>query len=280
VAAQGSGGGLISSNVEGPTTFIGPGSLDVLVEGKNVQLLGDPTFNNCGPSGSPPNAATMVGVIQGIVTLGIGPEIATICGELCICVANGEGQNCISGILKNLDDTMQGKSTIKAEAPYDMSTSPPSPTSYPGQRRPDAVIVKDPSVPPTQDNLKAVIEIKLPGDRWRGRAKYSDDDQEKDFEKIAGDPDKVVLVRKEDCPCPDDVPKKQEQEVPEKKEEPQTSFPWLKAVALGVGAVAVVAAAVALAPAEAAVAVGVVAVAGAAAVFGLFSTPAGGPDGA
>ena len=28
VASQGSGGGLISSNVEGPTSFVGPGSLD------------------------------------------------------------------------------------------------------------------------------------------------------------------------------------------------------------------------------------------------------------
>lgn len=65
VASQGTGGGLISSNVQGPTSFIGPGSLDVKVEGKNVQLLGDPMLNNCGPGGSPPNAATMTGVIQG-----------------------------------------------------------------------------------------------------------------------------------------------------------------------------------------------------------------------
>ncbi|HYO53837.1 hypothetical protein [Archangium sp.] len=27
--------------------------MDVKVEGKNVQLLGDPMLNNCGPSGSP-----------------------------------------------------------------------------------------------------------------------------------------------------------------------------------------------------------------------------------
>src|SRR5580698_10620111 len=61
VAAQGTGGGLISSNVQGPTKFLGPGSLDVKIEGKAVQLLGDPMLNNCGPGGSPPNAATMVG---------------------------------------------------------------------------------------------------------------------------------------------------------------------------------------------------------------------------
>jgi hypothetical protein len=51
-------------NCEGPTKFIGPGSFDVKVEGKNVQFLGDQMLNNCGPSGSPANAATMFGVLQ------------------------------------------------------------------------------------------------------------------------------------------------------------------------------------------------------------------------
>jgi hypothetical protein len=153
--------------------------------------------------------------------------------------------------------------------------------SYPGQRRPDAVIVKDPNLPPTQDNLKAVIEVKLPHDDWRGPTKYCPGDQEEDFERIAGSPKKVVLVRKEDCPCPDDVPKKKE-EVEEKVKDQnrQTSFPWLKAVATGVAAAAVVAAAVALTPVEAVAAVGVGVAAGAAAVFGLFSSPSGSPDGA
>lgn len=65
IASQGTGGGIVSSNCEGPTSFVGPGSLDVKIEGKNVQLLSDPMLNNCGPSGNPPNAATMVGVLQG-----------------------------------------------------------------------------------------------------------------------------------------------------------------------------------------------------------------------
>jgi hypothetical protein len=44
--------------------------MDVKIEGKNVQLLGDPMLNNCGGSGSPPNSATLMGVIQmgGMVT--------------------------------------------------------------------------------------------------------------------------------------------------------------------------------------------------------------------
>ncbi len=65
VASQGTGGGIVSSNVQGPTSFIGPGSMDVKIEGKNVQLLSDQMLNNGGPSGSPPNAATMGGILQG-----------------------------------------------------------------------------------------------------------------------------------------------------------------------------------------------------------------------
>jgi hypothetical protein len=63
IASKGTGGGLISSNTQGPTKFITPGSMDVQMEGKAVHLLGEPMLNNCGPSGSPPNTgATMTGL--------------------------------------------------------------------------------------------------------------------------------------------------------------------------------------------------------------------------
>jgi uncharacterized Zn-binding protein involved in type VI secretion len=64
VASQGTGGGIVSNNVQGPTSFIAPGSLNTKIEGKNVQLLGDQMLNNGGPSGSPANAATMMGAVQ------------------------------------------------------------------------------------------------------------------------------------------------------------------------------------------------------------------------
>lgn len=64
IASKGTGGGIVSNNAEGPTKFVGPGSLDVNIEGKNVHLLGDPTLNNCGPSGSPANSACMMGTKQ------------------------------------------------------------------------------------------------------------------------------------------------------------------------------------------------------------------------
>jgi hypothetical protein len=62
-ASKGTGGGLVSMNTHGPTKFLGPGSFDVKIEGKNVHLLSDQMLNNCGPSGSPPNSATMAGVV-------------------------------------------------------------------------------------------------------------------------------------------------------------------------------------------------------------------------
>jgi hypothetical protein len=82
VASKGTGGGLVSMNTEGETKFIGPGSMDVTVEGKNVQLLSDPMMNNCGASGSPPNAATMLGVLQApnmVIAVEAGP--CPLCGK-------------------------------------------------------------------------------------------------------------------------------------------------------------------------------------------------------
>lgn len=80
VASKGTGGGLVSANTEGATKFVGPGSMDTKVEGKNVQLLSDPMLNNCGGSGNPPNAATLVGLVQpcGVVAL-VGDEPCRIC---------------------------------------------------------------------------------------------------------------------------------------------------------------------------------------------------------
>lgn len=80
IASKATGGGIVSANVEGPARFVGPGSMDVKVEGKNVHLLSDPMLNNCGPSGSPPNAATLLGLVQppGLVAL-VGDERCALC---------------------------------------------------------------------------------------------------------------------------------------------------------------------------------------------------------
>jgi uncharacterized Zn-binding protein involved in type VI secretion len=82
IASKATGGGVVSANTHGRTTFVGPGSMNVKIEGKNVQLLGDPMFNNCDAGGRTPNAATMVGVLQesGLLSLA-GDEVCALCGK-------------------------------------------------------------------------------------------------------------------------------------------------------------------------------------------------------
>ncbi len=46
MASKGTGGGLISATTHGTTKFTTPGSMNVKIEGKNVQLLSDMTTND------------------------------------------------------------------------------------------------------------------------------------------------------------------------------------------------------------------------------------------
>jgi hypothetical protein len=79
VASQGTGGGLISANVQGPAKFIPPGTMDVKIEGKGVHLKGDQMLNNCASGGTPPNTgATMMGADN---PEGAELEVAPNCAE-------------------------------------------------------------------------------------------------------------------------------------------------------------------------------------------------------
>jgi hypothetical protein len=150
-------------------------------------------------------------------------------------------QSCVSGRLKALDGVLDHRSPYKPEVNYDMTKQPPAPimdsgvetkghdwlpgwiTKYwskpdeqgavrpPFQagegmiRRPDVVIVNDPVKPPTQDNIKQVVEIKFPPDKrdLRQNAAYT---------QIAGDENKLVLMGPEDCDC--DQPEHESIKVP------------------------------------------------------------------
>jgi len=46
IASKATGGGLVSASTHDVTEFVGPGSMNVKIEGKNVQLLGDVMTNN------------------------------------------------------------------------------------------------------------------------------------------------------------------------------------------------------------------------------------------
>ncbi|NMO15809.1 DUF4150 domain-containing protein [Pyxidicoccus fallax] len=113
VASKGTGGGLVSANVEGPTRFVGPGSMDVKFDGKNVQLLGDPMLNNCGPSGSPANAATMLGVIQasGFVSAVDGKDNCPLCQKQHGALEESqETRNCAQDLARKFESKVRGSS--------------------------------------------------------------------------------------------------------------------------------------------------------------------------
>jgi hypothetical protein len=236
-ASKGTGGGIISANTEGPTTFIAPGTFDVRIEGKGVHLLGDPMFNNNGPGGSPPNAATMLGVVQGdllvqATALNVLPEVQEICNIKCECEAEGRGEECIWKELAARDKASGFTSKIKPQVPYNMD--PPgggSPTPYMsqneprpttnwfigGSRRPDAVIVSNGSLPPVGSNIRAVVEIKLGDMGWNLG-------QREAYTEIAGGNNKLLLMNDENCKCPEKEKKPVPVPVPAREREESPGF--------------------------------------------------------
>lgn len=139
-------------------------------------------------------------------------------------------QVCVSSVLAAADKSLDGKSIYKPEVSYDMTRTPPRPIMssgadnqphpwipgwiakwwelpgpkepqrppfQPGQgmiRRPDVVIVNDPTKPPTQDNIKQVVEIKFPPDKL-------DERQEQAYIQIAGSRAKFATLEPDDCNC-------------------------------------------------------------------------------
>lgn len=123
--------------------------------------------------------------------------------------------------LEALDKSLGYGSPVKPEINYDMTKVPPEPimsrknglkgTEYlpnrtkeiPGfeprkgmVRRPDALVVRDPQLPPTQANLLEVVEIKFPGDPF-DRAQITA------YERIAGKKAKLVELTPGICCCDD-----------------------------------------------------------------------------
>ncbi len=137
-------------------------------------------------------------------------------------------QSCVSARLKELDLFLGHRSPWKPELTYDMTESPPKPVTDKNiatkahdyvwgwikknwlkdkgyeyekgegmTRRPDVVIVKDPTKPPTQDNIKYVVEIKLGDDEFGT-------EQRKSYAEVAGDKSKVKVLDPDSCECGND----------------------------------------------------------------------------
>jgi VRR-NUC domain len=139
-------------------------------------------------------------------------------------------QACVAKTMKEVDEQLDHQSPYKQEINYDMTQNPPAPimdkdvptkghgwlpgwiekyfgttddqgTQRPpfsagtGQiRRPDVVIVNDPSRPPTQDNIKQIVEMKFPPDALSGPQKEA-------YVNIAGDDKKLKTLQPSDCNC-------------------------------------------------------------------------------
>ncbi|WP_179404095.1 VRR-NUC domain-containing protein [Burkholderia guangdongensis] len=153
-----------------------------------------------------------------------------LCAALCQCkkgpnisiVGARLKQACVATKLSALD--AKGDSIYKPEVSYNMNEYPPAPimssrnplephgfipawikANYgegyvPGVgwiRRPDVVIVKDPTQPPTQDNLASVVDMKFPPDKRNV-------EQMADYQEIAGPNATVAELDPASCGCPDD----------------------------------------------------------------------------
>lgn len=162
-----------------------------------------------------------------------GDSIArrTLCPLICACDKTPDSgaagtnlkQQCVSKGLRALDKSLGHGSPVKAEVNYIMGDgeNPPEPIMSgenplkpsewlpahtrhipgfePGKgmvRRPDAVIVRNPDRPPTQDNLLEVVEIKFPPDTMSKaqRDAYND---------IAGPKARLVELGPKECCCSD-----------------------------------------------------------------------------
>ena len=186
------------------------------MEGKNVRFLSDPMLNNCGPSGNPPNAATMARVIQAFLTLTQARE--RLCQVFCECKTEAQakkyetptdptqfdepdfgadagppGRAMYQACVERKLNQDYSNSNLKLEQSYDMTTSPPSPVAGrpSGTRRPDAIRLKGPG--PAQAPNIDVFEVKFPGDSYRPG-------QEEAYERIGGGQPVTSLDSKE-CGC-------------------------------------------------------------------------------
>jgi type VI secretion system secreted protein VgrG len=168
---------------------------------------------------------------------GVDPEQGVICDAMCSCKhardlpdgsrgATGPNrQQCVAKILWNYDRGLSNQSKIKAEVPYDMTQAPPAPImsrndptrpthSRPaGSKIPDVVLVNDPTKPPTQDNIRKIIEMKFPGDA-------TSEKQLLDYADIAGGaPVEVWTLNRCGCGGEEPAPKTVPVPVPDPRQE-------------------------------------------------------------
>ncbi len=182
-----------------------------------------------------------------------------LCEVMCCCSNNpctgseagtNQRQGCVSSTLQAADEVLHHQSRYKPDEMGQDTTQKSDrwqtrarqeiPGYRGGQgdvRRPDVIIVKDPSKPPYQDNIDRVVEMKFKGDSLG-------EGQEESYETIVGDRDQLmIMVEGKNCTCADNdgelEPVPQPVAIPE--EEPSVDW-WAVAETAGVAVVTAVAA--------------------------------------
>lgn len=199
VASQGTGGGIVSSSVQGKTEFVAPGSMNVKAEGKNIQLLGDAMTNN---GGSPSNSATMPGNQQAPKPV-LDWDKEYLCMVFCACLAAWRADSKTRDAVrlarkgaphlnaaappKRLDrqecveKELKGHTLYKPEEKYRVN----------GKNRYIDVTVLDAAT----KKIKTLVEMKFPGDKWQPGQKEA-------YKKIAKrEGAKLVLMTEKSCKC-------------------------------------------------------------------------------
>ena len=163
-------------------------------------------------------------------------------------------QGCVAGRLQALDQPLGHRSPYRQGISYDMTQSPPAPLMDSGTaakghpylpgwlrmyrgtapkhappfkagqgliRRPDVVIVHDPSRPPTQDNIRQIVTMKFPPDTISTV-------QVDACRKIAGDRATLKILAPGECECERGEPE------PTGVNSPAEKLGWAAAVAASI----------------------------------------------
>jgi len=224
-------------------------SFDVMMEGKNACRLSDKLLMNHG------NTACLAGILQAAILMehaDSAVELQILCNMMCEERGPGRHQGRIAERLWAMDDATGGRSTMKAEVPYNPLTREPymSPNEtwratrhffILGHRRPD-VIITDGS-PPTFENIRTVVEMKFDD----GNTPQSMEQIEA-YKQIFGEEKVVILEEGDTCICEEEDDGEREPvaepvsvTVPEQAPEPTTNW-WLVGSAAVLGVATVVAA--------------------------------------
>jgi len=145
-----------------------------------------------------------------------------LCELFCCCEKAKEPKNqqCVASVLMMADGFTNFNGRYKAEVPF-LNGKPVMSTRQParatkrrpaGSRIPDVVVVKDPTLPPTQDNIQKVYEMKFPGDSWSNETGPDGMTQQEAYQRLFGEKFEKEELTKKNCNCPDDDGEKKTKE--------------------------------------------------------------------